>query len=279
MTEEPIFAKKLTVIMSVYAKENPIYFDRCMHSIWTWQFLKPDQIVLIKDGPLSRELESVVDKWINLIPNTLLVIKLNENQGLAKALNVALAAATGDYIARMDTDDISTPDRFSKQVNFLSINKSIDVVGSQISEIDENEKIIKDIVRYPTNHDELLLFFTKRDPIAHPSAMFKKSFFEKAGMYNEGWRLCQDTYLWFMGFKSGCKFANLDSVCLRYRRSESFYTRRSNLAKATNLLRERLFTINRQLGFSIFSDIYAVLYFLMSLMPANFKRLVYQRLR
>lgn len=278
-SEETKSAKKLSVIMSVYEKENPIYFDKCMHSIWTKQILKPDQIVLIKDGPLNCNLENVLDKWISIIPDILLVIKLNENHGLAKALNLALEAATGDYIARMDTDDISTPYRFMKQVNFLNINNSVDVVGGQISEIDENDKIIKDIVKYPESHDELLLFFKKRDPLAHPSAMFRKSFFDKAGTYNESCRLCEDTYLWFMGFKSGCKFSNLDFICLNYRRSENFYYRRGDLKKAIFLLKKRLFVINRQLNFGVLSDIYALSYFLMSISPMKIKKALYNFFR
>ena len=152
-------------------------------------------------------------------------------------------------------------------------------MGSQISEIDENENIIKRIVRYPESHAELYEFFSMRDPLAHPSVMFRRAFFDKAGLYSEVHPLFEDTYLWFQGFRSGCIFANLDSVCLMYRRSQSFYTRRADLKKAIRLLRVRLFTINRQLKFSSMCDLYAILYFLMSLLPVKLKKVAYQYFR
>ncbi|MDB9747788.1 glycosyltransferase [Gammaproteobacteria bacterium] len=270
---------KLSVIMSVYDKEEPLYLERALYSIWNEQFLKPDQIVLVKNGPLTIDLDNILKKWANLIPGILLIINLEENLGFARALNIALAASKGDYIARMDTDDISTSDRFAKQVTFLKTNKTIDVVGTQISEINEHENIIKDIVKYPTNHEDLLNFFSRRDPIAHPSAMFRYSFFKKAGIYSESHPLFEDTYLWFLGFKSGCKFSNIDSVCLKYRRSKSFYKRRGDGAKAVRLLRVRLFKINRELNFNFLSDVYAILYFIMSLLPSKIKKIAYQYFR
>jgi glycosyltransferase involved in cell wall biosynthesis len=279
MNSEELYPKKLSVIMSIYDKENPVYFERSLCSIWDDQFLKPDQIILVKNGPLNNDLEIICEKWSRLIPEILILINLEENLGFARALNIALEASNSRYIARMDTDDISTPDRFSKQIDFLNKNKNIDVVGSQIVEINENDKIIKDIVSYPLNHDQLLEFFSKRDPIAHPSAMFRNSFFKKAGVYSESHPLFEDTYLWYLGFKYGCKFSNLDSICLKYRRTKNFYKRRGNLKKAIKLLKVRVFKINRQLNFGFSSNLFAIFYFIMSIMPAKLKQIAYQYLR
>lgn len=105
--------------MSVYKSEQATYLDRALHSIWTDQILKPDQIVLIKDGPLGDDLNEVVEKWRKNIPDVLDIIINLENIGLTKSLNKGLNYITGDYIARMDSDDISTPERFKLQKDFL----------------------------------------------------------------------------------------------------------------------------------------------------------------
>jgi glycosyltransferase involved in cell wall biosynthesis len=270
---------QVSVLMSVYSEEDSAFFHRSLESIWTDQELKPDQIVLIKNGPLNVELEDVIKFWCLKLPSVLDVINLVENRGFARALNVGLAACKGAFIARMDTDDISTPDRFREQSFFLNKNQHVDVVGSYVSEIDERGETIKDIVKYPRCHDELKTFFEKRDPLAHPSVMFRQSFFQKAGLYSEKHPLFEDTYLWFMGFKSGCVFGNLDTVCLNYRRTNNFYKRRGDMSKALRLLKARVFVINRQLNYSWASDFYALCYFLMSISPAGLKRFLYNVLR
>jgi hypothetical protein len=109
--------------------------------------------------------------------------------------------------------------------------------------------------------------------------MFRNSFFKKAGVYSESHPLFEDTYLWYLGFKYGCKFSNLDSICLKYRRTKNFYKRRGNLKKAIKLLKVRVFKINRQLNFGFSSNLFAIFYFIMSIMPAKLKQIAYQYLR
>jgi hypothetical protein len=276
-----IFQSHFSILISIYHKEKPEYFDRAMQSIWDEQTMKPDEIVLVEDGKLTDELYEIIGKWKSKLEGILKTISLKQNVGLALALNEGLkyCNCNYDFIVRMDTDDISTPQRFEKQLEFLEKNPEIDVVGTYIREVDEQENIIKNIVEFPLTHSELYAFFSKRDPLAHPTTMFRKRFFKKAGNYPTHLLLAEDTLLWYNGFLQGCQFANLDFVGLKFRRSSEFYQRRANYNKSIGLLKYRLFKINRNLNFGIVADIYAVAYFIISVSPSFIKKILYKTLR
>lgn len=119
----------LSILMSIYHKENPEYFNQTMESIWFKQTLKPNEIVLVEDGKLTRELYSAINSWKDKLGDKLVSIPLAQNVGLASALNEGLKVAKGNFIARMDTDDIAESERFKKQFEFLQQNSDIDAVG------------------------------------------------------------------------------------------------------------------------------------------------------
>ena len=270
---------KFSVLMSIYHKEKPEYFNRAMQSIWDEQTKKPNEIVLVQDGKLTDKLYNIINNWQKKIGNILITVPLKKNVGLGSALNEGLKKCSYNLIARMDTDDIATPKRFEKQIVFLKNNQEIDVVGTYIREIDENESIIKDIVKFPLTHNELFNFFSKRDPLAHPTTMFKKSYFKKAGSYRSDLHLAEDTLLWYYGFQNNCKFANIEYIGLNFRRTTDFYKRRGDVEKSIGLLKYRLFNINRKLDYGIKADIFAIVYFCISIAPSFIKKIVYNKLR
>ncbi|MCU9998457.1 glycosyltransferase [[Pasteurella] aerogenes] len=270
---------KLSVLMSVYHKDKVKYLSKAIESISTMQTLKPDEIILVQDGPLTEELKNVIDYQKNLLGDVLKVVPLELNRGLANALNIGISYCTGDFIARMDADDISTENRFLEQFTFLMNNPDIDVVGCWISEIDEHNVLIKEKVEYPLEHNELYYFFEKRDPLAHPSVMFRRSFFNKVKGYSDVIPLAEDTHLWYDGFRAGCKFANISYIGLLFRRNSAFYKRRSNFEKSIKLLKFRLLYINRNLNYGIKADLFAVAYFCLSFMPSSVKKFLYGFLR
>ena len=265
--------------MSIYHKEKAEYFNKAMQSIWDEQTIKPNEIVLVQDGKLTEELYSSIKYWQEKLGNTFKTIPLEKNVGLGDALNTGLKECSYELIARMDTDDISTPQRFEKQIDFLEKNKNIDVVGTYIREIDENENVVKELVKFPLTHEELKTFFSKRDPLAHPTTMFRKSYFEKAGSYRSDLHLAEDTLLWYYGFINDCKFANIDYIGLNFRRTTDFYKRRGDIKKSIGLLKYRLLNINRKLNYGIKADLYAIAYFMISISPSFIKKLVYKILR
>ncbi|WP_426879334.1 glycosyltransferase [Glaesserella parasuis] len=271
---------KLSVLMAVYHKDKAEYFSKAIESISTKQTLKPDEIILVKDGKVPIDLEQEIDYWKSVLGTQLTVISLDKNVGTARALNEGLKYCSGTYIAKMDSDDISSPERFQSQVEYLNKNQSIDVVGTWISEIDENGSIIKDEVRFPLTHQELYKFFGFRDPLANPTAMFRRSFFNKVAKYSDDVHLAEDTLLWFEGFKKQCQFANMPIIGLKFRRStKAFYFRRANMKKSIGLLKYRLFKINPELGYGMRENVYAVLYFLMALSPSCVKKFLYNNFR
>ena len=124
---------KFSVLMSVYIKENPKYMKQSLDSIIN-QTYKPSEIVIVKDGLLTKELNDLIDEYQKIYTNLFKIITLEENVGLGKSLNIGVLNCTYDIIARMDTDDICRNDRFEKQIKVLKNNKHIDIVGSNIVE-------------------------------------------------------------------------------------------------------------------------------------------------
>lgn len=263
--------------MSVYRAEKAEYLDMALRSVFN-QTLKAGKVVLVKDGLLTPELDAVIDKW-KKCEESLLVLPCEKNQGLAVALNIGLQQINTKYIARMDTDDISLPNRFEKQLEFLKKNPEVDVTGTFIQEIDENGCVIKTKVEYPITHEECYRFFQKRDPMAHPTVMFKDSFFKKInGYYDErfvGVNKQEDSDLWFKGFLNDCKFANIPEVLFQFRRSSTFYGRRTGLKYSLMLLKEKI-RRNKKLGYGISAYFYAFAYFIMNQMPGWIKKMLYQ---
>jgi len=270
---------KISVLLSLYKMENALYFDEAMQSIWFDQKLKPDQVVLVIDGPITDPLQAVVDNWVSVLEDKINVIKIPINKGLANALKVGLTHCKYDFIARMDTDDISLQERFCCQKEYLMSHADVDVVGSMINEIDESGVIFKKDISLPLSHNELFQFFSTRDPLFHPTVMFRKTFFDKAGSYESIIPLAEDTHLWYKGFKNNCVFANIPNTLLNFRRSSGFYKRRSDRLKAFNLLSFRISVINKELKYGLGSNIFAFLYFLMAFAPGFLKKLLYNFFR
>lgn len=263
--------------MAVYHGDDPGYLDEALNSIAMQDGVIYD-LVVVYDGPVPAELvQSVQESSVNPI-----CIELEHNRGLAVALNAGLDYCLSkgyEYIARMDADDRMRPGRLEKQVQFLDKNPEVDVVGTAISEIDENGQDRDKIVQYPRSHQECLRFFRFRDPLAHPSVMFRSRFFEKAGLYDERLRKNQDTELWFRGFRHDCVFANLPDVLLDFRMNEAFFqSRRGGRKRATQLYRLRQ-KINRGLNFGFPARIFAIGMYLLTLSPSWLRKIAYRVLR
>lgn len=127
---------KFSVLMSIYYKEKPANLKLALDSVIN-QTYKPSEIILVEDGPLTQELDLLIDNYRSKY-DFIKIIKLKKNQGLSNALNVGLKHCKYEYVARMDTDDISLPNRFEKQFKFIESNPEYDVIGSNIIEFDDS---------------------------------------------------------------------------------------------------------------------------------------------
>ncbi len=226
---------KFSVLMSIYHKEKSEYFNRAMQSIWDEQIIKPDEIVLVQDGPLTDELYKSIEKWKNKIVNVFKTILLEKNVGLGDALNIGIRHCTYELIARMDTDDISLPNRFEKQLNFFE-NSNIDICSSWLSEFEDDETKIKSYKKLPEDHDDIVKYAKVRCPINHPVVMYKKTAVEKAGGYQK-MMLMEDYYLWGRMIVSGAKFYNIQDTLLNMRAGDSMLQRRAGTVYAKSELK------------------------------------------
>lgn len=216
-----------SVLMSVYIKENPKYFERSLKSILEEQTLKPKEIVIVEDGPITEELKKVIIKYKEKYPNIIKSVILEKNQGLGDALNIGLKKTSYDIVARMDTDDISLPKRFEEQYKIL-LENNYDVVGSNIYEFENNENNVIGYKKVPENSSEIIRYSKTRNPINHPSVMFKKCAVINSGSY-EKMPDFEDYYLWVRMINKGYKFYNIQKPLLKFRTGNEMIKRRGSL--------------------------------------------------
>lgn len=275
----PMNSKKIAVIMSLYKNDVIRYVKLAVESI-LGQTYKDFDFYIQCDGPICMEIDVYLS---GLTDERVKIYKRSENKGLAKSLNDLLSIVMSlgyDFIARMDADDISMLDRFEKQMEYLNLHLEVDMVGGAINEIDEYGANRGKITKYPCNPEECRLFFAKRNPVAHPTVMFRRSFFEKAGWkYPTDYVRNEDTRLWHEGYKYGCVIANLPDVLLNFRMTDAMFTQRRNgkaFAKSQLELRK---LINKDLHYGVIANIYAYAMYLLMISPSWILKIAYRILR
>lgn len=215
---------KLSVLISVYFREKAEYLDQALTSVWDDQVFKPSQIVLVKDGPLTAELDSLIELWKEKLPDILFVVDLEKNIGLGPALNAGLNACNEDLVARMDADDLSLPSRFKIQVQFMNDNLDIDISSGYIEEWNEDFTKFLSLRNLPLDHESLVKFAKKRSPINHPACIYRKSTILAVGGYPKLYP--EDYFLWVKLMQQGYCFANVPQNLLRMRAGEGMLKRR-----------------------------------------------------
>lgn len=223
-----------SVLMSLYSKERPDYLRQSFDSVFN-QTLKPSEVILVEDGPLTDELYSVLDEYQKKYPE-LKRIPLPQNGGLGKALNEGLKHCSYELVARMDTDDIAVSDRFEKQTKVFDKYPQVEVVSAWIQEFDSdsgNNIAIRKIPEFPF---EIYKYGKKRCPVNHPVVMFKKKTVDFAGGYLP-FPLFEDYYLWVRLLLNGAKFYNIQECLLNFRTSTDMYKRRGGLKHALDEVR------------------------------------------
>lgn len=215
-------AIKFSVLMSVYNKENPAYLERAIKSIWDDQILKPAEIIIVEDGPLSNGILFVLDKWDKRLKDKFRRVQLEVNSGLGPALRAGLLKCKYNIVARMDSDDISLPNRFNLQLNLIN-KKGIGIVGCWVEEFDENNKVIG-TRKTPQNHEDIYNFSRFRNPMNHPSVIFKKKLVIEVGSY-ENYLFFEDYHLWVKLLVNNVKFSNVNKVLLIMRNNSQINRR------------------------------------------------------
>ena len=234
-----------SVLMSVYYKENSEYLKQAIESIQAQTF-PTDDFVLVCDGPLNQELDSVIKKKQQEMKNILNVVRLKKNAGLGNALNKGIQQCKNELVARMDSDDISYPDRCEKQLMVFNTYPEISVCSGIVEEFATNPKVVESRRVAPETQEEIREFAKVRNPFNHPCVMYKKPDVEAVGSYKDFY-LLEDYYLWVRMIMAGYQGYNLQEPLLHMRAGTDMYMRRGGLKYAKT--QEKLFRFMKNNGF------------------------------
>ncbi len=262
----------ITVLMSVYKNDKAEYLDLAVKSIWTDQTHKPDNIILIQDGPLNAELYFIIKKWKLIINHDILILHNEKNIGLTKSLNKGIQYVHTELIARMDSDDISAPDRFAKQLSYIEAHPEIDILGGYTQDFSDVNPC-RCIRKHPLSHNEIVKSVYKGSPLCHATVMMKTSIFKKI-KYDERFSTSQDIALWFSAIISGFKIANIDVITYYIRCDDNFFIRR-NKQKAIKEWYIYRHGIKKIYGSLSVKQIYPFMRFIFRMMPAKFIKWMY----
>lgn len=262
--------EKYSVLMSLYKKEHPEYLRLALDSMLN-QTVKPDEIVLVEDGPLTPELYAILDEYPMLHR-----VKNEKNLGLGLALNEGLKVCRNELVARMDTDDISKPDRCEKQLRRFEEKPELAIVGSHIDEFVGTPDNIISQRKVPLTSEAIYNFAKKRSAFNHPAVMYRKSAVLAEGGYSDLKRN-QDVDLFGRMLFKGHKAENIDEALLWFRSSDELAARR----KSWENTKSYIDTIKKfwKMGYSSFADYVkvAVAQTGMFILPASMQNWVYKK--
>ena len=211
--------------MCVYGKDDPEWFKTAVDSVID-QTRKPDEIVLVVDGPVPDVLGSVIDEYEKL--DFFKVIRFEVNQGHGNARRAGLENCSNDLVAIMDADDISAADRFEKQLEAFEKDGELAIVGGNITEfIGEPENVIGQRTVYGSDAD-IKNDLKVRCPMNLVSVMFRKTSVEKAGGFID-WFCEEDYYLWIRMALADMKFSNVQDDLVNVRVGKEMYRRRGGV--------------------------------------------------
>ena len=268
--KESAESEKYSVLMSLYKKEKPEYLSMALDSMLN-QTVKPDEIVLVEDGPLTKELYDVLERYPMLHR-----VKNETNLGLGLALNVGLKECRNELVARMDTDDCSKPERCEKQLARFYEKPYLAIVGSHIDEFVGNPSNVISRRVVPTTSEEIYNFAKRRSAFNHPAVMYSKT----AVLENNGYadlKRNQDVDLFGRMLFAGYKAENIDEALLWFRSSDELAKRRKSWQNTWSYIA----TIRKfwKIGYSSFVD-YATIGIAqtgMYLMPVKLQNFIYKK--
>ncbi len=265
-----------SVLMSLYIKETSSNFRECMDSILN-QTVLPKQVVIVKDGPLTEELEATVAEYVAKFPELYSIVPLEKNMGLGLALAEGMLHCENELVARMDTDDIARADRFEMQLAEFEKNPELDICGSHIVEFEGSTENIVAQRNVPLTDSEIKKYQHRRDAFNHMTVMFKKSTVLRAGNY-QSCLLMEDTLLWANMFNAGATAMNIDDALVFARVGEDMFERRGGFAYFKKYRQGRKKV--RETGFISAWDYYYTLMiqFAVALMPNKLRGWVFKKI-
>ncbi len=225
-------APSYAVLMSCYAKDRPEWLSLALESMAA-QTLRPTEVVLVFDGPLTEGLVAAVDAFDAAHPGLLVRVPLERNVGLGPALNAGLARCSCDVVARMDADDFSRPARLERQLAKLA--EGYDMVGCNATEFSGDIDSPNSERVMPETHDEIIRFAKRRAPFVHPAFVVRRSSLEAVGGYRSV-PYAEDFDLFIRLLRAGFRGYNLQEPLVAVRVDDDVYRRRGGLGYARDML-------------------------------------------
>ena len=265
-----------SVLMSVYYKEKPEYIRECFDSLLN-QTVKANQWIIVKDGPLTDELESILNEYDKKNTGLIKFVPMKENVQLGRALKDGVEACDNEIIARMDTDDICVSDRFERQLREFSKDPQLDICGSYIKEFSGNMNNILSERLVPLTNKEIIQYQKRRSAYNHMTVMFKKSSVLKSGNYEHA-PLMEDDMLWTRMILSGFKGMNIPEYLVYARTGLDMINRRGGYAyfKKYKASRKKVY----DLGLASYWDyLYTILVqFIVAMMPQKMRQFIFVKI-
>lgn len=215
---------KFSVLMSVYKNEKPEYLKQAIESILV-QTLLPHEIVIVKDGLLTEELDLIIEEYARKYQQLFKIVAFSTNRGLGLALRDGVLACNYEYIARMDTDDICKPTRFEKQIKYLKQHPQIALLGTWIKEFSIDPQNSDTITNLPCDNDEIIEFAKSRNPFRHMTVIFTQKAVLDSGNYHD-FLWFEDYDLWVRMMQKGYEVANLPEYLVDVRADRDMFARR-----------------------------------------------------
>lgn len=265
-----------SVLMSVYCKEKPEWLELSIKSMLN-QTVFPSEFVLVKDGRLTDELESVINKYIKEYSDLFNVITLEKNIGLGAALKIGVENCKKIWIARMDSDDYSIPTRIEKEFDFLEKNPNYDIIGSWHKEFIGNIDNVVTTKKLPETNAEIIKYSKMRNPFSHPSVLMRKDKVLNADNYRS-YHLVEDYDMWVRMIRNGCKCYNIQESLIFVRVSEDLYKRRGGMKYLKSILKFK--SEQFKIGYMSFSNFFISSFSstVVCLIPSSLRKFVYEKL-
>ena len=214
-----------SVLISIYYKELPEHFNACMTSIWDDQTLKPSEIIMIEDGPLTSDLNMMISHWQAKLGDILKITKLPQNVGTGKAKNIGLQKCSNEIVCIVDTDDISVPERFEKQIKILNDDPELAILGGQIIEFVNDISSPSGMRKVPITHVSLLKYAQRQSPFNNMTIAYRKAKILDVGGYQHH-MLMEDYNLFLRVIAKGYKIRNMEDMLVYARIDNGMHARR-----------------------------------------------------
>ncbi|MDH3000856.1 amylovoran biosynthesis protein AmsE [Chelonobacter oris] len=269
---------QFSVLLSIYYKENVNHFSMAMKSIWHDQTIKPDEIILVEDGVLTDELYQEILHWKTILGEKLKIAELPKNRGTGYAKNIGLSICRYPLVLIMDTDDISLPDRFEKQINYMINNPDIDVLGGQIQEFLQIQNDIESSRVVPILHKDIKKLALKRNPFNHMTVCIKKDAMLSVGGYHHH-LFMEDYNLFLRLLAKGYTCHNLAECLVDVRIGNAMHARRRGIVYMKSEWELAKLKIELNLQNQFLAYFYFILRLLPRLLPSVLLGLLYRILR